>query len=72
EKLVQAFFAKKLSTEQIVITLCIYQAILAIFSHLKGSFLKKRAFLPELRSSNLMQLKQMIFAQRAISLRPAV
>ncbi|EPM1920789.1 hypothetical protein ACTL33_004503, partial [Vibrio parahaemolyticus] len=33
---------------------------------------EKRAFLPELRSSNLMQLEQMIFAQRAFSLRPAV
>ncbi|MFW1401324.1 hypothetical protein ACEV76_23390, partial [Vibrio parahaemolyticus] len=64
--------AKKLSTEQIAITLCIYQAILAIFSHLKDLSSRKRAFLPELRSSNLMQLKQMIFAQRAFSLRPAV
>ncbi|MCG0014962.1 hypothetical protein, partial [Vibrio parahaemolyticus] len=42
EKLVQAFFTKKLSTEQIAITLYIYQTILAIFSHLKGSFLKKK------------------------------
>ncbi|MDL2013985.1 hypothetical protein, partial [Vibrio parahaemolyticus] len=66
------FLQKKLSTEQIAITLCIYQAILAIFSHLKDLSSRKRAFLPELRSSNLMQLKQMIFAQRAFSLRPAV